>query len=261
MEKTDINELATALSKFQGAIKSVKKNEENPFFKSSYADLAGLWDAIRKPLSDNGLSVIQIPDGLACNDNRMALTTLLTHASGQYISGTCIITLTKTDPQSIGSALTYYRRYALSAILGLSADDEDDDGEGAMEHAKKPAEKQEHWCSTHKTKFFKSGKMKSFAHPIKDESGNDTGEWCQEGELPEPKPTEPAPPIDLNWLKEQLDYLQGKKLASWTNAAVLKKLNAVTGSNSKTIKGAVCALSLEQAETFTSEISDAVEMA
>ena len=258
MEKTDINELATALSKFQGAIKSVKKNEENPFFKSNYADLAGLWDAIRKPLSDNGLSVIQVPDGLACNDGRMALTTLLTHTSGQYISGTCLINLTKTDPQSIGSALTYYRRYALSAILGLSTDDEDDDGEKAMERDTKKPE-QEHWCTTHKTKFFKSGKMKAFAHPIKDENGNDTGEWCHESAS---NPGEPHKEsyIDLNWLKEQLSYIQNKKVAGWSNAEVLKKLNTITKGDYRTPADACQHLTKEHAEKFAKEIQDLIEM-
>lgn len=121
-----LNELATALSKAQGQIKDAKKDSSNPFFKSKYADLASVWDACRKPLSDNGLSIVQ---GVEFDANGRYLETMLMHTSGQYVSSIINLTLKEDSMQSIGSAITYARRYALSAMVGVSPDD--DDGEAA----------------------------------------------------------------------------------------------------------------------------------
>lgn len=130
MDKSDtIKELAIALAKAQAAIQPAIKSSENPHFRSKYADLSSVWDACRKPLTDNGLSVVQMPVD-ALTPGSVALTTLLLHTSGEYISSTVSAPLTKQDAQGIGSALTYLRRYALSAIIGVVADD-DDDGNAA----------------------------------------------------------------------------------------------------------------------------------
>lgn len=132
MEKSDtIKELAIALAKAQGQIKPALKDSENPHFRSKYADLSSVWDACRKPLTDNGLSVVQMPVD-APTPGSVALTTLLLHISGEYISSTVSAPLTKQDAQGIGSALTYLRRYALSAIIGVVADI-DDDGNAASQ--------------------------------------------------------------------------------------------------------------------------------
>lgn len=119
-----INELAAALSKAQGAMGTAKKDASNPFFKSRYADLASVWEACRKPLSDNGLSVVQLPE---FTDSGIRLETLLMHSSGQWMSSVLCMTPTKSDPQGIGSCITYARRYSLSAVVGICP--EDDDGE------------------------------------------------------------------------------------------------------------------------------------
>jgi hypothetical protein len=124
-----ITELAKALAKAQGQISPALKDSENPHFRSKYADLSSVWAACRKPLTDNGLSVVQMPVD-APTPGSVALTTLLLHTSGEYISSTVSAPLTKQDAQGIGSALTYLRRYALSAIIGVVADD-DDDGNAA----------------------------------------------------------------------------------------------------------------------------------
>lgn len=114
----EINEIAAALAKAQGAMKNAVMNRTNPHFRSKYADLASVFDAVRKPLSDNGIGVSQlINDGV--------LTTMLVHTSGQWLSSTMALPVTPR-PQELGSALTYYRRYALSSITGMSADDDDD---------------------------------------------------------------------------------------------------------------------------------------
>jgi len=139
MHSEQINELSTALAKAQGTIASAKKDRENPFFKSSYADLASVWDACRKPLSDNGLSVVQTTD---ITDKGVFLVTMLAHASGQWISGILPIRPVKDDPQGMGSAITYMRRYALAAIAGVAPEEHDDDGNEASGKSKgKPMSK------------------------------------------------------------------------------------------------------------------------
>ena len=133
LKSEQINELAAALAKAQGQIEGAKKSSSNPFFKSKYADLAECWKTCREALTANGISVIQMPEEI--NENgRLNITTMLAHSSGQYISSTLTMTVTKLDPQAIGSAITYGRRYALAAMVGLAQ--EDDDGEKAMARPK-----------------------------------------------------------------------------------------------------------------------------
>lgn len=136
LKSEQINELAAALAKAQGQIEGAKKSSSNPFFKSKYADLAECWNTCREALTANEISVIQMPEEI--NENgRLNITTMLAHSSGQYISSTLTMTVTKLDPQAIGSAITYGRRYALAAMVGLAQ--EDDDGEKAMA-SEKPVE-------------------------------------------------------------------------------------------------------------------------
>lgn len=126
-QSQEIVEIAKALSKFQGGIKPALRQASNPYFKSTYADLATLWESIRGPLAENGLAVIQIPE---TTPETVNLTTTLVHTSGQWIRGTLSLRPVKNDPQGVGSCITYARRYALSAILGLVTE-EDDDGNAA----------------------------------------------------------------------------------------------------------------------------------
>lgn len=126
MNKSEsIKELATALCKFQGAVETVRKEATNPFFKSKYASLANILDVIRKPLFENGLSFVQLPAG------EHSLTTMLMHVSGEWIEETYSMTPTKNDPQGLGSVITYQRRYALGAVLGLNIDEDDDGNSGS----------------------------------------------------------------------------------------------------------------------------------
>jgi hypothetical protein len=124
----EIGELAKALNKMQSTMAGVKKDSVNPFFKSNYADLTSCWESIRKPLTDNGLSIVQ--NGEQGIDGA-AITTTLLHTSGQWISGTISGNPSKNDPQGVGSAITYFRRYGLMAIVGLCP--EDDDGNSASQ--------------------------------------------------------------------------------------------------------------------------------
>jgi hypothetical protein len=130
-----INELAAALTKAQGQLSHAVKDSINPHFKAKYADLASVWEACRKALVDNGLSVIQLPE--PC-ENGLKLTTMLTHLSGQYIASTLQMPLTKSDPQGYGSALTYARRYSLAAIVGVYQDDDDANTATQTQHTQQP---------------------------------------------------------------------------------------------------------------------------
>lgn len=127
-QSQEINELMTAMSKAQGRIGSAKKDKTNPFFKSSYADLSSVWDACRIALSENGIAVIQTTE--PC-DGVLMLVTTLGHSSGQWMKSHLPVIQQKNDHQSLGSAITYMRRYSLSAMVGVAPDD-DDDGEAAM---------------------------------------------------------------------------------------------------------------------------------
>lgn len=118
LQSDSINELAAALSKAQLSISAALKDSSNPFFKSKYADLTSVWSACRKELSENGLSVSQVLDG-------MNLVTTLMHSSGQWVRGSCPLILVKQDMQSLGSSVTYARRYSLAAICGVVQDDDD----------------------------------------------------------------------------------------------------------------------------------------
>jgi hypothetical protein len=132
-QSQSIGALAAALAKAQGSLKIAAKDANNPFFKSKYADLASVWEACRVALSTNGLSVAQIPEG--ADVEHMIMITTLMHSSGEFISGSYPIKPVKSDPQGIGAAITYARRYSLAAMVGVVSD-EDDDAETAVGRAK-----------------------------------------------------------------------------------------------------------------------------
>lgn len=139
MQKSEsIKEIATALSKFQAEIQNPKNTADNPFFKSKYAPLNEILNDVRPLLAKHGLSVLQMPSG---DGEELIITTLLMHNSGEYIE-TCPLKMkpAKNDPQGIGSAVTYGRRYSLSAILGISSED-DDDGNAATHGRPEPTQK------------------------------------------------------------------------------------------------------------------------
>jgi hypothetical protein len=111
----------------QGAV----KDRTNPAFKSSYADLASTWDACRVALSTNGLAVSQHPGRL--EDGSVTVTTMLLHKSGQHITSVCSALPRDASPASVGSVVTYLRRYGLAAAVGVSP--EDDDGQAGSQPA------------------------------------------------------------------------------------------------------------------------------
>lgn len=135
MNKSEsINELAAALAKAQGQMEGAKKDSENPYFKSKYADLASVVEAIRGPFAEHGLSYVQLP--LPAEGDWVQVETVLMHSSGQWISSIVDVPVAKGDAQGYGSALTYARRYGLSAICGVAP--EDDDGNAAAKAKPRP---------------------------------------------------------------------------------------------------------------------------
>ena len=130
MKSDQIDKLAEALSKAQGMMDIAVKDSSNPCFKYSYADLKSSWKACRNALSKNGLAIAQI---IEIREQGLILNTTLMHSSGQWISSFCPIKPVKPDPQAMGSAITYAKRYSLNAIVGITSDNEDDDGNAASE--------------------------------------------------------------------------------------------------------------------------------
>ena len=125
MNKSEsIKELATALAKFQAEVKNPANSANNPFYKSKYAPLNEILNGVRPLLAKNGLSILQMPGG---DSQETSITTLLMHESGEWIeSEPLTMKAVKNDPQGAGSVITYARRYSLSAILGISSEDDDD---------------------------------------------------------------------------------------------------------------------------------------
>lgn len=128
IKSEQINEIAAALSKAQANIKGAIKDSSNPFFKSKYADLESVIGCSREALSDNNLSFVQLT---RVDGDKITLETMLMHSSGQFIVSEYPIITQKTDSQSIGSAITYARRYSLTAMLGIPQ--VDDDGNAASD--------------------------------------------------------------------------------------------------------------------------------
>jgi hypothetical protein len=134
MEKSEkIGKIAKGLAIFQSQIGTIKKGEINPFFKSKYADLPSILEAIKEPLENSGLSYAQFP-------SEKGLETIVM-CEDEWIQSVYPLNPTKNDPQGVGSAITYARRYSLCSIFGLSVDD--DDGNAASKPIKGVLNKKE----------------------------------------------------------------------------------------------------------------------
>lgn len=123
----DLSALYAALAVAQGQIQSAIADKENTHFNFKYADLDSCWDACRKPLSSNGLAIIQIPSN--GESGAVIMRSILTHETGVSIEASYTMHPDKTTPQAIASCMTYLRRYLLCAMVGISQ--EDDDGNAA----------------------------------------------------------------------------------------------------------------------------------
>lgn len=133
-----IKEIAAAVAAFQSEVKDPSRNGENPHFKSKYVQLDGLLAAVRPILAKHGLSIVQSTGG---NGQDISVSTMLLHRSGEWIeTDALMIKPAKADPQGCMSAITYSRRYSLSAALGVAWDD-DDDGNAASTPPKEEKQK------------------------------------------------------------------------------------------------------------------------
>ncbi len=129
--------LYQAVRKAQAQIETVRKNGENPHFKSKYATLDEIWESVKKPLNDAGLIVLC--DVYTANGERLLTTRLIHAATGEEATCTFPIMAATNSPQAIGSAMTYARRYTLTALLEIvTGDGTDDDGEAAENHHGNP---------------------------------------------------------------------------------------------------------------------------
>lgn len=125
-----LSKLAAALAAAQAEMPTISKNATNPAFRSKFANLDGILETIRPVLARHGLSIVQgatTPDrneagGIAA----FTVETMLLHTSGEWITSGAIMPLVKQDPQGAGSAMTYGRRYSVSALLALATDEDDD---------------------------------------------------------------------------------------------------------------------------------------
>lgn len=136
MNKSEsIKSLAEALALAQGAIKPAAKDATNPHFKNRYASLGAVWEAVRGPLANNGLSVVQFCE---TTEYGVGLTTIIAHKSGEWMSSTFALPPQSATAQGYGGAISYMRRYALAALLGVVADDDDDVEPAARPQASKP---------------------------------------------------------------------------------------------------------------------------
>ena len=128
--------LARALAQAQGEMRSAVRDRTNPHYRASYATLASVWDACREPLARHGLAVVQLVT--AGDRGSVTVETRLLHSSGESVSSALTLPVAQPTAQGIGSAITYARRYALAALVGIAPDD-DDDGNEASRPAAVPA--------------------------------------------------------------------------------------------------------------------------
>jgi hypothetical protein len=135
MNKSDtIGKLAAALSKAQAELRPAEMNSANPFLKSKFADLGSVIEAIRPTLAKYELSFSQFP----VNDGeRIGLETILIHSSGEWLSDAVFLPMGEEKGKSLaqvaGSVITYLRRYALSAVFGVYADEDTDGAQAARQ--------------------------------------------------------------------------------------------------------------------------------
>ena len=126
----ELKQLAGALSKAQSEMSGAKKSAKNPFFKSNYANLEEVINCIKDPFANHGLSFLQFP---VSSDGFAGVETTIMHESGEWVSNEFMLKCAKNDPQGMGSAITYARRYGLQSAVGLPS--EDDDGNAATKRS------------------------------------------------------------------------------------------------------------------------------
>jgi len=165
--------LYTALVKCQSQIKTALKDSKNPHFKSTYADLTSVMLACKDALAANDLAVLQL--SRIHESGAPVLVTRIIHTSGEHIEGEFpLVCKDPNDPQKLGSAVTYARRYALSAALGITADD--DDGQAAAGHT--PAPKPQPKPASSMADLFAAHKL-AYPKAVEDLIGKPVAQWSE----------------------------------------------------------------------------------
>lgn len=134
-QSNEIGELAKALAAAQGEMDAAKKDGQGNYGK--YTTISSILEVVKEALSKNGLAVVQAP--MPCESGNICLRTTLMHSSGQWIASQLTMKADNSSPQKIGSVMTYARRYALAAILGVGQ--EDDDAQSAQDEYERQARK------------------------------------------------------------------------------------------------------------------------
>ena len=139
-----ISELATAMAAAQAEMKAAEMNAKNPFLKNSYADLGSIIEAIRPASAKHGISFTQMP---SFDGEKVSVDTIIMHASGQWLRSTLTLAIEGEKglslAQVMGKAITYLRRYGLSAMFGVYADKDEDGNETGVESTQHKAPAQQ----------------------------------------------------------------------------------------------------------------------
>lgn len=137
-EEQVMKSISAAFVKAQAEIEKAEKDKTNPHFKSKYADLGAVVDAIKPALEKYGLAFLQ---KFHHDENGIAVETIIIHESGETLSnGVLRVPATKKDAQGFGSACTYARRYSLQAAFGVAPEDDDGNAASQQERVNQPKE-------------------------------------------------------------------------------------------------------------------------
>lgn len=178
-----IDAYAKAFAQAQREVKQPLKDKDNPFFKSKYVPLENVADAITESFGKHGLSYSQDPQ--MSETGNIEVSTLVMHESGQWILyGPISLKPVKSDPQAAGSAITYAKRYALSAIFGITSD-EDDDGNEATQpqqrtqpqrnNSAKPTQATQQRAQEKRITIAEADRLKGEIHAIAESKGGEQG--------------------------------------------------------------------------------------
>lgn len=229
-----IAQLATALAKAQGEIKHAVCDGKSNF--GVFATLSSVWDACREALSKNGIAVIQpaTRDG-----NSVVVTTILSHSSGEYMESELELPMAKFDAWAVGSGISYAKRYALAAMVGVAPKGEDDDGLGAVgghdgKGDQKKAQTNTNQAKNEKKSSAPTGKTDKPSTQSKPAASAPAGDKKAE-KKDDPKPPKgPEQKLTDPQVKKLLALIEARKESGWTNENVKLFVSSAWGVASAT---------------------------
>ncbi len=201
-----IKELAQALAKAQGQMAAALKDSNNPFFKSKYADISSVIDAMRKPFADNGLAFIQAP---YTEGDKTYLSARIIHASGEWIefAGIHVPVVKLNDAQALKSGLTYMRRAQMLAVCCI--EESDDDGNAAVSHQTRPQSSGQAFVQ--KTAQTSAPPQKPAAAPVQaksvEQQHREAVQDIAQGSIKDSfvKPGDKVPPVPKRFTREEME--------------------------------------------------------